>query len=106
MSPDGLIASLFPDTYGFFESRRLLWVSRLIGAGLTCVTMTHPLLHAAKHIVVSVSGLESAFAVRNIFTTEPDAIRYPAHALWPVLDRITWVVDRKAATFLPSAVTS
>jgi 6-phosphogluconolactonase len=101
MSADGSIASLFPDTYGFYESQRLVWVSRFIGAGLTQITMTHPLLHAASHIVVSVSGLESGLTLRDVFATEPDPIRYPVHALWPVLDRMTWLIDERAATFLP-----
>jgi 6-phosphogluconolactonase len=106
MSADGSIASLFPDTYGFYESQRLVWVSRLIGAGLTYITLTHPLLHAAKRIAVSVSGLESAVTLRDVFVAEPDAVRYPVHALWPVLDRITWLIDEKAATFLPSPLES
>lgn len=106
MSADGSIASLFPDTYGFYESQRLVWVSRLTGAGLTYITLTHPLLHAAKRIAVSVSGLESAVTLRDVFVAEPDPVRYPVHALWPVLDRITWLIDEKAATFLPSPLAS
>jgi 6-phosphogluconolactonase len=101
MTADGCIASLFPDTYGFYESKRLVWVSRFIGAGLTYITLTHPLLQAARHVVISVSGLESALTLRDVFTTEPDAVRYPVHALWPVLDRITWLIDERAAAFLP-----
>ena len=104
MSADGSIASLFPDTYGFYESQRLVWVSRFTGAGLTHITLTHPLLHAAARIVVSVAGLESGLTLRDVFATEPDPIRYPAHGLWPALDRITWLVDDKAATFLPSSL--
>ncbi len=106
MSQDGRITSLFPDTYGFYESERLVWVSHVIGTGPTYVALTHPLLQAAKHVVVSVLGLESAFTLRAIFTAELDAIRYPVHALWPVLDRVTWVVDESAAAFLPPVATS
>jgi len=104
LSPDGRITSLFPDTYAFYESQRLVWVNRFIGTGLTYITLTHPLLHAARHIVISVSGLENAVTLRDVFTAEPDPIRYPAHALWPVLDRITWLVDKDTAKLLPRSL--
>jgi 6-phosphogluconolactonase len=106
MTADGRIASLFPNTYGFYETQRLVWVSRVVGAGLTYTVLTHPLLQAAKHVVVSVSGLESALSLRNAFIAEPDVVQYPVHALWPVLDRITWLVDESAAAFLPLPLAS
>jgi hypothetical protein len=28
-------------------------------------------------------------------------VRYPIHSLWPVLDRITWLVDKAAASGIP-----
>jgi 6-phosphogluconolactonase/glucosamine-6-phosphate isomerase/deaminase len=104
LSPDGRITSLFPDTYAFYESKRLVWVNRFIGTGLTYITLTHPLLHATRHIVISVTGLENAVTLRDVFAFEPDPIRYPVHALWPVLDRITWLVDTDAAKLLPRSL--
>jgi 6-phosphogluconolactonase len=106
MTADGRIASLFPDTYGFYETQRLVWVSRVIGAGLTYTALTHPLLQAARQVVVSVSGLESALTLREALIAEPDVVQYPVHALWPILDRITWLVDESAAAFLPLPLAS
>jgi len=27
-------------------------------------------------------------------------VRYPIHTLWPILNKVTWLVDSKAAKFL------
>lgn len=104
MDSDGRLASLCPDTYAFYESKQLVWVTRFTGAGITQITMTHPLLHAAAHIAVIVSGYEKAVSLREVLSAEPDVIRYPVHALWPVLDKVTWLVDRAAARFLPPSI--
>ena len=100
MGADGHVASLFPDTYAFFEPKRLVWVTHFMDTRHTRITMTHPVLHAASRIVILVSGREKAGILREIFTREPDVARYPVHALWTVLDKVTWLVDRDAAKFL------
>jgi 6-phosphogluconolactonase len=100
MGADGHVASLFPDTYAFFESRRSVWVTHFMDGRHTRITMTHPLLCAASHVVVLVSGREKAVLLRELFTSELNIVRYPVHALWPVLDRVTWLVDRDAAGLL------
>jgi 6-phosphogluconolactonase len=61
------------------------------------ITLTHPVLLAARRLVVLVSGPEKAQTLREVLTSEPDEVRYPIHVLWPVLDKMTWIVDRNAA---------
>jgi 6-phosphogluconolactonase len=102
MGSDGHIASLFPDTYAFFESQRLVWVTHFKDTRFTRITLTHPVLYAASHIAILVSGKEKAEILRDIFTQEYNVAKYPVHALWPVLDKITWLVDQDAARFLES----
>jgi 6-phosphogluconolactonase len=104
MEPDGHIASLFPDTYAFFENKRLVWATHFMDARYTRITMTHPILYAASNIAVLVSGREKAEILKEIFTREPNIAQYPVHALWPVLDKVTWLVDRDAATFLSPGI--
>lgn len=104
MAPDGHIASLFPDTYAFFESKRLVWATHYMDARHTRITMTHPVLYAASQIAVLACGREKAEILREIFTREYNLAQYPVHALWPVLDKVTWVVDRDAAKFLPPGI--
>jgi hypothetical protein len=47
-----------------------------------------------------VSGGEKAEILSKIFTREPNIAQYPIHALWPILDKVTWLVDYDAAKFL------
>jgi len=54
-------------------------------------------LLAARRLVVLVSGREKARTLHEVLTSEPDEVKYPIHVLWPVLDKITWLVDREAA---------
>jgi 6-phosphogluconolactonase len=100
MAPDGHIASLFPDAYAFFESHKLVQVTFFMDARGTRITLTHPVLYAASHIAVFVSGDDKAKILGEIFTREPNVARYPIHALWPILEKVTWLVDRDAAKFL------
>lgn len=104
MEPDGHIASLFPDTYAFFENKRLVSATHFMDARYTRITMTHPILYAASNIAVLVSGREKAEILKEIFTRESNIAQYPVHALWPVLDKVTWMIDRDAAKFLPPGI--
>jgi 6-phosphogluconolactonase len=100
MESDGHIASLFPDTYAFFESEKLVSTIYFMDDRHTRITMTHPVLYAASHIAVLVSGGEKAKILSEIFAREPNISQYPVHALWSVLDKVTWLVDRNAARLL------
>ncbi len=100
MSADGHVASLFPDTYAFFETEDLVRVIYCMDGRYTRITLTNPVLRAASHIAVLVSGQEKAMILRDVFTNEPDQTRYPIHAIWPILDRVTWLIDRNATKFL------
>lgn len=100
MGTDGHIASLFPDTYAFFETEDLVRVSYFMDSRRTRITLTNPVLCAALHIAVLVSGEAKAVIFRKVLTTAPDEVRYPVHTIWPVLDRVTWLVDRQAMGLL------
>ena len=102
MGTDGHIASLFPDTFAFFESQRLVQVSHFMDTRHTRITVTHPVLCAASQIIVLVSGSKRARILKEIFTHESNVAQYPIHALWAILDKVTWLVDRDAAKFLMS----
>lgn len=100
MAPDGHIASLFPTTYAFFETKRLVLATHHMDAAHTRITLTHPVLYAASQIAVLVSGQEKAEILNEIFTSKPNITRYPVHALWPILEKVTWMIDRDAAKYL------
>ena len=100
MGPDGHTGSLFPNSYAAFDTDDLACVVYVLDEKLNRITLTHPVLCAASHLTVLVSGAEKSAILKEVLTSEPDEIRYPIHSLWPVLDKVTWLVDSKAAQAL------
>jgi len=97
MGADGHTGSLFPNSYACFDTDDLACVVYVLDEKLTRITLTHPVLCAASALVVLVCGQEKAQILKEVLTSEPDEVRYPIHSLWPVLDKVTWLVDRAAA---------
>lgn len=96
MGRDGHTASLFPGSAGVREDRALACtVSR--PEGPSRISLTPPVLRAAGRILVLVSGPDKAATLSGVLLGNPDPPRYPIHVLWPVLDRVTWLVERRAA---------
>ncbi len=97
MGAEGHTGSLFPDSYASFNKENLACVVYELNEKLNRITLTHPVLCAAFHIAVLVSGEEKADILKEVLTSEPDEVRYPIHILWPILDKVTWLVDSDAA---------
>ncbi|MHC4482636.1 MAG: 6-phosphogluconolactonase [Planctomycetota bacterium] len=100
MGAEGHTGSLFPDSYAAFDRENLACVVYLLDEKLNRITLTHPVLCAASHLAVLVSGKEKAAILKEVLTSEPDEVRYPIHILWPILSRVTWLVDTDAAKLL------
>ena len=100
MGSDGHTGSLFPNSYAAFDTEDLACVVYVLDEKLNRITLTHPVLRAASHLLVLVCGQEKAEILQKVLVSEPDEVRYPIHALWPVLDRVTWLVDSAAAQSL------
>jgi 6-phosphogluconolactonase/glucosamine-6-phosphate isomerase/deaminase len=47
-----------------------------------------------------VSGEEKATILKEVLTSKPDDVRYPIHVLWPILNKVTWLIDKNAAKLL------
>jgi len=97
MGVDGHTGSLFPNSYATFDTDDLACVVYVLDEELNRITLTHPVLRAARGVVVLVCGREKAAILKEVLTSEPDEVRYPIHALWPALDKVTWLVDEAAA---------
>ena len=97
MGTDGHTASLFPNSYASFDVDKLACVVYHMDEKLNRITLTRSVLCRAKRILVMVEGQKKAAVLKEVFTSEPDEIRYPIHILWPVLDKVTWLVDKDAA---------
>ncbi len=100
MGAEGHTGSLFPDSFAPLDIEN--WASVVYGLDekLNRITLTHPVLCAASHLAVLVSGEEKADILKEVLTSQPDEVRYPIHVLWPILDKVTWLVDSHAAKLL------
>ncbi len=96
MGGDGHTASLFPGTEVLQENQK--WVS--VGQGGSPksgrMTLTVPLLNAAKQILFLVSGSEKESALKSVLAEEGDPFRYPARLIRPNSGELIWFVDVKA----------
>jgi 6-phosphogluconolactonase len=102
MGSDGHTGSLFPNSNACFDAKDLACVVYLLDQKLpdqmlNRITLTHPVICAALQIVVIVSGSEKAKTLKEVLAGPPDEIRYPIHVLWPVLDKVLWLIDSPAA---------
>jgi 6-phosphogluconolactonase len=100
MGAEGHTGSLFPNSYATFDTEDLACVVYVLDEKLNRITLTHPVLCAASHLAVLVSGQEKADILKKVLTSEPDEVKYPIHVLWPILDKVTWLVDKDAAKLL------
>jgi len=100
MGPDGHIGSLLPNSYALFDTDDLVAVVYQMEGGLNRITLTHPVMCAAQQLVVMISGEEKAAIVRDVLLGGPDEVKYPVHTLWPILDKVTWLIDSQAAKLL------
>ena len=100
MGADGHTGSLFPNSYAPLEKTELVTTVYFTDNKSNRITFTHPVLCAASRLIILVSGQDKAQTLREVLKGEPDEIRYPIHLLWPVLDKVTWLVDRNAAELL------
>ena len=102
LGPDGHCASLFPGDPALDERERLAvgiarsglapWVPR--------VTLTLPVLNAARHVLFLVAGADKAAAAARAFAGRPDR-RTPASLVAPAAGTLTVLTDRSAAARLP-----
>ncbi len=94
MGPDSHVASLFPGKPELDETRRFAVAVPIAGMEpqVPRVTLTFPLLNAAREVDFLVSGADKADAIARAFTEPPDPeapagrVRPPAGSLFVFLD--------------------
>jgi 6-phosphogluconolactonase len=96
LGADAHTASLFPDTRALDESEVLVAANRVPALHTTRITMTLPLVNAARRVIFFVTGADKAPAVQQVF--EPGA-NAPAARVRPI-GRIDWILDTAAARLL------
>jgi 6-phosphogluconolactonase len=100
VGPDGHTASLFPGTAALHEARRLVVPNYAPTQNAWRMTMTYPILKAAREIVLFVTGQGKAEIMASVLGDPPADL--PAAALRDAPGRITWVLDADAAGLFPN----
>jgi 6-phosphogluconolactonase len=103
MGPDGHTASLFPETAALQEKSRLVvanWVEKL---KTSRITLTLPVLNAARCVVFLVSGMDKAAVLREVLEGNAPGEKYPSKLVQPGEGKLIWFVDRAAASELSAA---
>jgi 6-phosphogluconolactonase len=97
MGADGHIASLMPGSEILADTQSLVRAAEAPKGGMARLTLTLPVIAAARKILVLVSGREKAPMLAAILAGGPEERIYPAQWLWPVMDRVVWLADAAAA---------
>ena len=99
MGDDGGTASLFPHEDALHEKRRLMRVTaHPESASDRRVTMTLPMINAARFIAVMVVGATKADAVRRVATGRDTPQELPIKGVSPLSGELKWYLDAAACT--------
>jgi 6-phosphogluconolactonase len=102
MGDDGHTASLFPGMPVLDEDRRCVaWteVPDYVRPAVTRLTLTLPVLNAARQVLFLIAGRSKAPAVEKILASSvPSVGALPAGRVRPAAGALTWLLDRAAAT--------
>jgi 6-phosphogluconolactonase len=97
LGADGHTASLFPGTPALAERSRLVTANRVETLGVDRITMTYPLLNAARLVMFVAAGTEKAAAVKAVLRPDPGTPELPARLVQPGDGQVMWVLDGAAA---------
>ena len=101
LGADGHTASLFPGTPALDERRALVTATCAPDLKTARITMTLPLLNAARRVMFLVTGAGKADVVRLVL--ESPAAGAPAARVRPDEGRVDWILDAAAARLLSGA---
>lgn len=102
MGPDGHAASLFPETAALQEKSKLVLANWVEKFKTSRITLTLPVLNAARCVVFLVSGTDKADALHAVLEGDAPGEQHPAKLVRPTDGRLIWFVDRAAASGLSS----
>jgi 6-phosphogluconolactonase len=98
MGADGHIASLFPGQEGLKEEEKRVLAVKGGDPEVDRLTLTLPVLNQARHVVFMVAGRGKADRVKAVLM--PEKISVPAQRVRPATGRLTWILDRDAASLI------
>jgi 6-phosphogluconolactonase len=100
MGSDGHTASLFPGSPALAETKRLVLAPYVETLKSHRLTLTLPVLNAARYVMILVSGEEKARTLRAVFAGGEAGERLPVQLIRPLKGTLSWLVDAAAARLL------
>jgi len=100
MGEDGHTASLFPGTTALGEPQRLVAAPYVAKLGAHRLTMTLPLINAARSVTFLVAGGAKAETLRTVLEGEGETRTLPSQMVEPLEGELVWLVDEAAASGL------
>jgi len=97
LGTDGHTASLFPGTPALDEQQRLCVANPVAKLDTHRITLTLPVLNAARAVVFIVSGAGKAPIVREVVHGSDPSREFPAALVQPTDGELWWMLDRAAA---------
>ena len=97
--PDGHTASLFPETSALEVHDRWVVANPVLKLDTTRITLTVPVINAARAVYFLVAGEGKARPVAEILEGDPDPREYPASLIQPQ-GGPEWMLDQPAASLL------
>lgn len=97
LGADGHTASLFPHTRVLRETQRWVAAEYVEKLGTPRITLTAPVINAARHILFLVAGADKAETVRAVLrgAYRPDDL--PAQLVQPTNGKVVWLMDEGAS---------
>lgn len=105
MGDDGHTASLFPHTAALSERTALAVANHVPKLNATRLTLTGPVLNAGRDVVFLVAGAGKADVLAAVLDGPERPTELPSQMIRPTAGRLTWLVDREAASRLGAAET-
>ena len=102
MGDDGHVCSLFPFDPLLLESERRVGIALSRADAEWRVSLTFPVLNAARRVEFLVFGASKAERVRQVLLGARDPLRVPAQGVSPAPGQVTWWLDTAAAKCLGS----
>jgi 6-phosphogluconolactonase len=99
LGADGHTASLFPETPALEVQDRWVVANPVPRLDTTRITLTVPVINAARAVIFLVAGEDKAEALEETLEGDADPRAYPAKLIQPP-GGPNWMVDQSAATLL------
>ncbi len=100
LGTNGHTASLFPASPLLHETTRLVAADFVEEVNMWRVTMTAPLLNAARTLAFLIAGQDKAQVLRDVLCGPPDIERLPAQLIHPADGTLLWILDHAASTLV------